>query len=121
MSGPDVFMVASVSHEDMAEIWCNGEPYSPRCDDDEDVFVRKADYDRDLTHLAHHRDQLAAQNEHLVKILSNITLCLPPPPVKLDDGRTMQFVDPDPARTLNLLQRSIQQAMTAVNPSSEPK
>lgn len=118
MSGPDVFMVASVSHDDMAEIWRNGEPYSPQCNPD-DTFVRKEDYDRDLMHYAHHRDQLAAQNEHLVKILSNITLCLPPPPVKLDDGRTMQFVDPDPARTLKLLQRSIEQARSAVNPEAK--
>ncbi len=119
MSGPDVFTVVSVSHDDMAEIFCNDEPYVPRCNPD-DTFVRKADYDRDLAHYAHHRDQLAAQNEHLVKILSNITLCMPPPPVKLDDGRTMQFVDPDPARTLKLLQRSIEQARSAVNPEAKP-
>lgn len=106
--------MVSVSHQDMAEIFRNDEPYVPKCNPD-DTFVRKEDYDRDVVHYMRHRDQLAAQNERLVKILSAITLCLPPPLVKLDDGRTMQFVDPDPARTLKLLQKSIEQAMAAVD------
>lgn len=113
MSGVDVFRVVSVSHEDMAEIFCNDEPYEPQCNPD-DIFVRKEDYDRDVEHIVRHRDQLMAQNEQLVKILSTITLCLPPPPVKLDDGRIMQFADPDPARTLKLLQQSIKRARLAV-------
>jgi hypothetical protein len=62
--------------------------------------------------------ELEARNEHLVKIFSSIMLCMAAPPVKLEDGRTMQFVDPDPARTLKLLQKSIQQAIDAVTQAS---
>lgn len=61
--------------------------------------------------------ELEARNEHLVKIFSSIMLCMAAPPVKLEDGRTMQFVDPDPARTLRLLQKSIQQAIDAAKQS----
>jgi hypothetical protein len=94
----------------------------PMADPDDDLRTLSSQLNRAherAVHYAQHRDQLAAQNERLVKILSTITLCLPPPPVKLDDGRTMQFVDPDPASTLKLLQRSIEQARATVNPEAK--
>lgn len=90
----------------------------PMADPDDDLRTLSRQLGRaneTAMHYMRHRDALAAQNERLVKILSAITLCLPPPLVKLDDGRTMQFVDPDPARTLKLLQKSIEQAMAAVD------
>lgn len=90
----------------------------PMADPDDDLRTLSRQLGRaheTAAHYMRHRDALAAQNERLVKILSAITLCLPPPLVKLDDGRTMQFVDPDPARTLKLLQKSIEQAMAAVD------
>jgi hypothetical protein len=62
--------------------------------------------------------ELEAQNQHFVKILSTIALCEAPPPVKLEDGRVMQFVDPDPARTLKLLQKAIEEARAACSPPS---
>ncbi len=62
--------------------------------------------------------ELEAQNQHLVKILSTIALCEAPEPVKLEDGRVMQFVDPDPARTLKLLQKAIKEARAACSPAS---
>jgi hypothetical protein len=89
----------------------------PMADPDDDLRMLSRQLQRTheaAGHYMRHRDQVAAHNERLVKILSAITLCLPPPPVKLDDGRTMQFVDPDPARTLHLLQRSIEQARSAI-------
>jgi hypothetical protein len=58
-------------------------------------------------HYCQHRDQLAAQNDHLVKILSAIHLRIPPPNVVLEDGREMQFNDPDPMRTLRSLREII--------------
>lgn len=94
----------------------------PMADPDDDLRMLSRQLRRQYetaVHQRRHMDQLAAQNDHLVKILSNITLCMPAPPVKLDDGRTMQFVDPDPARTLKLLQRSIEQARLAVNPKGD--
>lgn len=62
--------------------------------------------------------ELEAQNQHLIKILSTIALCEAPPPVKLEDGRVMQFVDPDPARTLKLLQKAIKEARAACSTDS---
>jgi hypothetical protein len=82
----------------------------PMADPDDDLRVLSRQLQRTheiAEHYMRHRDQIAAVNEHLVKILSAITLCLPVPPVQLDDGRKMQFVDPDPARTLKLLQQSM--------------
>jgi hypothetical protein len=94
----------------------------PMVDPDDDLRMLSRQLERShqtMLHYLRHRNQLAVQNERLVKILSAITLCLPPPLVRLDDGRTMQFVDPDPARTLKLLQKSIEQAMASIDTSGE--
>lgn len=54
-----------------------------------------------------------ARYEAQSKLLTDILLHLPAPPVKLDDGRVMEFVDPDPARTLRMLQLAIKRALDA--------
>lgn len=69
--------------------------------------------ERDVQTLAHIRDQLAARNESLVTMLCDILAGLPPEGVKLEDGRTLRFVDPDPRRTLEALQASIARARDA--------
>jgi hypothetical protein len=42
------------------------------------------------------RNEWAARYEFAQKFLADILFFLPSPPMKLDDGRTMQFVDPGP-------------------------
>lgn len=64
--------------------------------------------------LAHQRDDFMMRNEHLAKLLSDILLHVQPPEVKLEDGRTMRFVDPDPMRTLQSLSDAIERAKSEI-------
>ena len=89
----------------------------PMCDPDDDLRTLARQLTRQhetAVYWKQQHDLRAAQLDHFVKIFSNIMLCMPAPPVKIEDGRMMQFVDPDPARTLRLLQRSIEEARAAV-------
>ena len=71
-------------------------------------------YRQDVEMLVQHRDEFMVRNEHLAKLLSDILLHAQPPDVMLEDGRTMRFVDPDPARTLRSLQDAIERAKSAI-------
>ena len=93
-------------------------------DHDEDTaYVLASDYDalraelldhmwweRTAVQLQQQRNEWAARYELAQKFLADILFFLPPPPMKLDDGRAMQFCDPDPATTLCLLQGAIARA-----------
>lgn len=70
-------------------------------------------WERTATKLQQQRDEFAARYESASKLLADILFHLPVEPVKLEDGRIMQFVDPNPAQTLGILQAAIKRARDA--------
>lgn len=74
---------------------------------------------RDLVALSQLRSQLEARYESVSRMLCDILFHLPPQAVKLEDGRVMIFKDPDPSRTLELIQGALQRAFDQARSADE--
>jgi hypothetical protein len=70
--------------------------------------------------MGHQWRELDARLQSTQKLLTDILFHLPSPPVKIEDGRVMEFVDPDPRRTLKLIQAALQRAVDASRGAVQP-
>ena len=74
---------------------------------------------RERSALATESQQWAARYEKASRLLTDILFHLPPEAIHLEDGRVMVFVDPDPTRTLRLIQSALQRAFDQARSEDE--
>jgi len=81
-----------------------------------------ADLERHNEILRLERNHAREQYEHSIKILMSVHSLLYPPPIKLDDGRTMMFrpKDTDPHEVLQALSDRIRAIPDAINEAMKP-
>jgi hypothetical protein len=83
---------------------------------DGDSFPQR---DRAIEILRCERDGAMAQRDWYIKLLAKFWR-ITPPDVKAPDGRTFQFVDPDPQRSLRIIRECMEEAERQMQAEATP-